>query len=103
MYYLSLCVVISTSLWIVPLNVVHVLLCCVFLAELELLPTDLGLTPTLSLYDERTIDTKDTYTHQAHKPHARQSRPLSCADKQEIRETFKIMETGPSYWMGLLH
>eukprot|EP00253_Pinus_taeda_P019584 PITA_19584 len=37
--------------------------------ELELLPTDLGLTPTLSLYGERTIDTRDTYNHQACKPH----------------------------------
>jgi len=36
---------------------------------LGLLPTDLGLTPTLSLYDERTIDTSDTYTHEAHEPH----------------------------------
>lgn len=65
MCYLPLCVVTTASMWIVPLEVVHFLLCCVFLAELELLPTDLGLTPTLSLYSERTIDTSDTHTHQA--------------------------------------
>ena len=34
---------------------------------------------------------------------ARQSRPLFCADKQELRQTFKIMATGPSYWIGLPH
>ena len=65
MCYLPLCVVTVASMWTVSLEIVHVLLCCVFLAELGLPPTDLGLTPTLSLYGERTIDTSDTYNHQA--------------------------------------
>ena len=69
MCYLPLCVVIVTLVWTAPLEVMHVLLCCVFLVELGLLPTDLGLTSTLSLYGERTIDTSDTYNHQAHEPH----------------------------------
>jgi len=32
-----------------------------------------------------------------------QSEPLSCADRQELRKILKIMETGPSYRMGLPH
>ena len=63
MCYLPLCVVTTTSMWTIALEAVHVLLCCLFLAELGLLPTDLGLTPTLSLYSEITIDTRDTYNH----------------------------------------
>ena len=59
----------SASVWTTPLEVAHVLLCCVFLTELGLLSTDLGLTPTLSLYGERTIETSDTYAHQAREPH----------------------------------
>jgi len=33
----------------------------------------------------------------------RKSRPLSYADKQELRQISMIMETGPSYRMGLPH
>lgn len=64
-----ICVMAVASVWTVPSVAMHVLLCYVFLAELGLLPTDLGLTPTHSLYGERTIDTRDTYNHQARKPH----------------------------------
>ena len=60
---------ITASVWTIPLEVAHVLLCCVFLAVLGLLPIDLELTLTLSINIERTIDTSDTYTHQAHEPH----------------------------------
>jgi len=69
MCYLPLCVVTATSMWIVSLEVVYILLCCAFLEELGLLPTDLELTPTLSLYSEITINIRDTYNHQTHKNH----------------------------------
>ena len=59
---------IATFVWIVPPEAMHILLCFVFLAELGLLPTDLGITPTLSLYSERTINISDTYNHQACEP-----------------------------------
>lgn len=69
MCYLPLCVMTATFVWTTPPEVVHVLLCCVFLAVLGLLPTDLGLTLTLSPDSERTIDTSDTYTHQECEPY----------------------------------
>ena len=63
MCYLTLYDVTIASEWTAPPEVVHVLLCCVFLAVLGLLPNDLGLILTLSLNSERTIDISDTYTH----------------------------------------
>ena len=65
MCYLTFYVVTATSVWTIPLEAVHVLLCFVFLVVLGLLPNDLELTLTLSLDSERRIDTSDTYTHQA--------------------------------------
>ena len=69
MCYLPLFIVTAASVWAIPPEAAHVLFCCVFLGELGVLPTDLGLNPTLSLYGEITIDTSDTYTHQAREPH----------------------------------
>lgn len=69
MCYLPLCVVTTTFVWTILVEAMHVIFCCVFLANLGLLPIDLGLTRTLSLHSGRTIDTSDTYTHQACEPH----------------------------------
>lgn len=61
-------------MWTIMSEVVDVLLYCVFLEELGLLPTELGLTPTLSLYNEITIDTRDTYNHKECENHFSQDK-----------------------------
>lgn len=57
------------SVWTTLLEAAHVLLRCVPLAELELFPFDLRLTPTLSLCGERTLTQATLSTHQAREPH----------------------------------
>ena len=85
-------------------GVVHVMLCCVSMKKLGHFPFYWRLTSTLSVYGERTM-TQVTLAliRHANLDVRRQSRPLTCVDKQELKKTLKIMEIGPSYWIGLLH
>ena len=50
-----------------------------------------SVPPSLSLR-WKNLDASNTSTHHTHKPR-RQSRPLSCANKQGLRQTFKIMRS----------
>jgi len=58
-------------------------------------PIRLGLTPTLSLSSERTLTQVTlSVTRHANLTTRRQRKLLSCVDKKEGRQTFKIMATG---------
>jgi len=70
----------------------------------DFISSDLRPIPTISLRDERTL----TQVTLALSRHAnlfaqRKRRPISCVNKQELRNIFKIMATRPPYWMGFLH
>jgi len=109
----KLVITIVTLAWTVPMGVLHVVFPCVLWLSylcglllwklcmsycimclwqcLDFIPSNLRLTPTFSLGSERTL-TQVTLILTSHTQLVvrRQSRPLSCADKQEIRHILKI-------------